>query len=115
MDSRRNVLFACGRLFGNSLANSFERIAIRDFKKRIARDSHITVNPFPIVQLDDCLTGDELALWIDDLPFSGRRIYRRPQFVTLIASYHGQEAYGGNELFVNDWIEASFSSISRCN
>ena len=36
--------------------------------------------------------GDEFALWVDDLLFSGRRIYRRPQFVTLITSYHGQEA-----------------------
>ena len=41
------------------LADSFERIAIRsDFKKRIPGDSHITVNPFPIVQLDDCLTRE---------------------------------------------------------
>ena len=72
--------------FGDkTLANSFECIAIRpDFEKRIPRDSHVTVDPFPIVQLDDCLTGNKFTLWVDDLPFSGRRIYRRPQFVTLI-------------------------------
>jgi hypothetical protein len=65
------VLFAYGRVCGKVLANSFERIAIRsDFKKRIPRDSHVAINAFPIVQLDDCLTGDKFALRIDDLPFS---------------------------------------------
>ena len=48
---------ALSAFIGKVLSDSFERIAIRrDFEKRIPRDSHIAVNPFPIVQLDDRLT-----------------------------------------------------------
>ena len=66
MDSRRNVPLLVAKLFGKVLANRFERIAIRrDFEKRISRDSHVAINPVPIVELDDCLTGNELALWVD--------------------------------------------------
>jgi hypothetical protein len=108
MDSWRNVLFACGRLFGNSLANNFERIAIRsDFKKRIPRDSHVAINPFPIVELDDCLTRDEFVLWVDDLPFSGRRIHRSPQFITSITLLSWPGPYGASEPFVNDGWSAT--------
>ena len=51
------------------LANRFERVPIRrDFEKRISRDSYVAINPSQIVQLDDCLTGDKITLWVDDLP-----------------------------------------------
>ena len=66
------------RLLGAKLSNSFERVAIgRDFEHR---NSHVALDPFPIVQLDDCFTRDEFALRVDDLPFSSRRIHRGPKF-----------------------------------
>jgi hypothetical protein len=53
------------KLFGKSLVSRFERIPIRrDFEKRISGDSYVAINPSPIVELDDRLTGNELALWI---------------------------------------------------
>jgi hypothetical protein len=46
-----------------SLPDRFERVPVRpDFEKRIPRDCQVAIKPFPVVQLDDCLTGNELAL-----------------------------------------------------
>jgi hypothetical protein len=57
------------KLFGKFLANRFQRVPVcRDFEKRISRDSYVAINPFPVVQLDDSLTGNEFTLWVDDLP-----------------------------------------------
>ena len=60
---------------GNDLVSAFERVTIRrDLEKRISRNSHVAVNPFPIVQLKDCLTGDEFALGVainSRLPVAG--------------------------------------------
>ena len=106
---QRKVLFACGA-FGKVLTNRFEHIPTRrDFEKRIPRDCHVAINPFPIVQLDNCLTGDELALRLDDSPLSRRWIYRSPQFINLITSYHDQEATAENKLFVDEgfWERSS--------
>src|SRR5882724_2754356 len=89
MDARRNDVFVCSAFVGCSvLSNSFERVAIgRDFEHRIPRDSHIAVNPFPVVQLDDCFTRDEFALRVDDLPFSNRRVDSSPKFIALITFF----------------------------
>jgi len=57
------------RLFGKGLVSRFERVSVRsDIEKRISRDSYVAINPSQIVQLDDCLTGDKITLWVDDLP-----------------------------------------------
>jgi hypothetical protein len=80
------LTFASGAFVWKSLSQQLRVLAVRrDFEKRIPRDCHVSINPFPIVQLDDCLTGDEFALWVDDLPLSSLRIYRCPE---LIASHN---------------------------
>ena len=94
MESSRNTVW----LRRVSSANSFERIAIRsDFEKRIPGNSHIAVHPFPIVQLDDCLTGDKFALRVDDLPFTCRGIHSSPKLIALITFNHADEATAGDK------------------
>jgi hypothetical protein len=51
LQAQRSLCF-CARLFGKVLANEFECIPVRrDFEKRIPKDSHVAINPFPVVQL----------------------------------------------------------------
>jgi hypothetical protein len=43
--------------------------------------------------------------------FSGQRIYSHPKLIALITFFSLGAGYGGSELFVNEWIEASFNTI----
>ena len=78
---------------GRDLVSAFERATVhRDFEERIPWDSHIAVEPLAIIQLDDCLTRDEFALWVNDFSLCGRGTHSGPNLIALVAFYHVYKA-----------------------